>query len=171
MSEYSALLGRRSIRRFKQEPVASETVQKILVAGMAAPSAHNFQPWEFVVVRDREKLAEISRVCRYWRFLRDAGLAIAVLANLEGCTPELEGFFPEDCGACTENMLVAATVEGLGSCWLGCYPVRENVEGVRQALEIPENIIPFSVIALGVPAEKKETHSAYLPDKVHFEKY
>lgn len=171
MSEYGALLRRRSIRKFRPETVPDEIVQRILVAGMAAPSAHNFQPWEFIVMRDREKLKELSRLCKYWRMLAEADFAIAVLANLEGCPRELEGYFPEDCGACTQNMLIAATGEGIGSCWLGCWPTPANVESVRKALKIPPGIIPFSLIAFGYAGEEKPAHNEYHAQKVHLEKY
>lgn len=171
MSGYEALLARRSIRKFKSEPVPEDVVQRILTAGMVAPSAHNFQPWEFIVVRCRDKLAELSRVCKYWRFLDEAGLAVVVLANLSSRIPDLEGFFPQDCGACTENLLIAATGEGLGSCWLGCYPVRENMDGVRKALGVPGSVIPFSLVALGVSDSNRRPRTTFLAEKVHFDKY
>ncbi len=171
MSDYGALLRRRSIRKFKQGKVPHEIVQKILAAGMAAPSAHNFQPWEFIVIRDPEKLAKLSRVCKYWRLLREADMAIAVVANLDGCPRELDGYFTEDCGACTQNMLIAATGEGIGSCWLGCWPTPANVEGVRSVLEIPPDVIPFSLVALGYAGEEKAAHNEFYAQKVHLEKY
>jgi nitroreductase len=171
LSEYGALLKRRSIRKFKQGKVPDDVVQRILIAGMAAPSAHNFQPWEFILIRDREKLTELSRVCKYWRLLREADFAIAVVANLDGCPPEIDGYFTEDCGACTQNMLIAATGEGIGSCWLGCYPTATNVRGVRDALQIPPAIIPFSLAAFGYAAEEKPAHNEYHAQKVHLEKY
>lgn len=171
MSGYDALLKRRSIRKFKQEKVPDDAIQKILTAGMAAPSAHNNQPWEFIIVRDKKTLSDLSRVCRYWTPLREADLAIVVVANLERYNCEPRGFFVEDCSACTQNILVAAQGEGLGAVWLGCYPADENIEGTRRLLGIPEDILPFSLIACGVPAEEKPAHSEYYPNKVHWDKY
>ena len=171
MSEYDALLSRRSIRRFKQGKVPDETVRKILIAGMAAPSAHNNQPWEFIVVHDRTTLMEMAKVCKYWTMLREADFAIAVVANLKQYKCEYRDFFIEDCSASTQNMLIAATGEGLGAVWLGCYPSGEYMAGLAPILEIQDDIIPFSIVALGCPGEQKPAHSEFYPNKVHSEKY
>ncbi len=171
MSEYGALFLRRSIRKFRQEKVPEDTIQKILKAGMAAPSAHNNQPWEFIVMRDKKTLSELSRVCRYWTLLKDADTAIAVVANLNHYNCEPRGFYVEDCSACTQNMLIAAVGEGLGAVWLGCYPAEENVKGARPLLGVPDDILPFSIVALGFPAEEKPAHNEYYPNKVHWDKY
>lgn len=171
MSEYGALLKRRSIRKFKQEKVSDEMIQKILTAGMAAPSAHNNQPWEFIVVRDKKTLSDLSGLCKYWRLLKDADFAIVVVANLRNYNCEYRDFFIEDCSASTQNLLIATTGEGLGAVWLGCYPVEEYMEGVRPLLQIPTELLPFSLVACGVPAEEKPAHNEYYPNKVHREQY
>lgn len=171
MSEYGALLKRRSIRKFKQERIPDDTVQRILTAGMAAPSAHNNQPWEFIIIRDKKMLSDLSRVCKYWKLLTEADIAIVVVANLSQYNLEPRGFFIEDCSACTQNILIAAQGEGLGAVWLGCYPAEENMEGTRQLLGIPADIIPISLVACGVPAEEKPAHNEYYPGKVHWEQY
>lgn len=171
MSEYGALFERRSIRKFKDERVPDDTLQKILTAGMAAPSAHNNQPWEFIVIRDKKMLSDLSQVCRYWKLLKDADTGIAVVANLRNYNCEPVGFFVEDCSACTQNMLIAAAGEGLGAVWLGCYPAEENVQGTRRILGIPEDLVPVSLIACGAPAEEKPAHNEYYPNKVHWDKY
>jgi nitroreductase len=171
MSEYEAIFKRRSIRRYKEEKVPDEVVRSILRAGMAAPSAHNVQPWEFVVVRERETLSKLSQICKYWTMLRSADFAVAVLANLEGYPVEIGNYYVQDCSACTQNMLVAAAGEGIGGVWLGCYPTQENMEGVSALLRLPATTLPIAMTAFGVPAFMRPPHEEYHADKVHFETY
>ena len=171
MSGYDAIFKRRSIRMYKQERVSDEVVRNILRAAMAAPSAHNIQPWEFIVVRDKEMLHQLAPVCKYWTMLTRADFAVAVLANLEGYPKEIGGYYVQDCAACTQNMLVAAAGQGIGGVWLGCYPARENMEGVRALLHLPENVVPIAMTAFGVPESEGPPHDEYHADKVHFEKY
>ena len=130
MSEYDSIFKRRSIRRYTQEKVPDETIKKMLQAAMAAPSAHNLKPWEFIVVRDKKTLEAMAGVCKYWTMLRYADFAVVVSANLEGYPMEIGDYYVQDCAACTENMLIAAAGEGVGGVWLGCYPTQENMKGV-----------------------------------------
>jgi len=143
----------------------------MLKAAMAAPSAHNVQPWEFVVVRERETLDQLAKVCKYWSMLRFADLAVAVLANLEGYPMEIGDYYVQDCAACTQNMLVAAAGLGVGGVWLGCYPTRENMEGVSGLLQLPGNVVPIAMTAFGIPDSERPPHDEYHDAKVHFEKY
>ncbi len=171
MNGYDAIFKRRSIRRYKPEKVPDETVKKMLQAAMAAPSAHNMTPWEFVVVRDKQMLEKLAQVCKYWTMLRQADFAVAVLANLKGYPKEIGDYYVQDCAACTENMLVAAAGENVGGVWLGCYPTQENMEGVSALLALPENVVPIAMTAFGVPDARRSPHDEYCEDKVHFEKY
>jgi nitroreductase len=171
MSEYEAIFKRRSIRKFKQEKVSDDVVKNMLRAAMAAPSAHNLQPWEFIVVRDKAMLQKLSRVCQYWTMLSQADFAVAVVANLDGYPKEIGDYYVQDCAACTQNMLVAAAGEGIGGVWLGCYPTEENMEGVSALLGLPERVVPIAMTAFGVPDSVRPPHEEYDANKVHFEKY
>jgi nitroreductase len=171
MNGYDAIFKRRSIRRYTPEKVPDETVKKMLQAAMAAPSAHNLKPWEFVVVRDKQTLEAMARVCKYWTMLRYADFAVAVLANMDGYPKEIGDYYVQDCAACTENMLVAAAGEGIGGVWLGCYPTQANMEGVTALLALPGNVVPITVAAFGVPDAQRSPHNEYFEKKVHFEKY
>ena len=82
MEAYDVLLNRRSIRKYTEQSVAPEVLEKILKAGLAAPSAKNMQPWEFIVVTDREMLDKLSEVRPFWKMLKQAPLAIVTLADL-----------------------------------------------------------------------------------------
>ena len=165
------VMNRRSVREYTEAAVSDEQVKALLTAGMYAPSARNSQPWEFVVVRDREKLKKLSAGAPFWKMLEKAPLAIVVTANLEDYKSSTPGFFIQDCSACTQNILVAAEGSGLGGVWLGLYGVQERMDYVRETLNIPEAIQPFSLISLGVPARHPRPHTSFYQEKVHYESY
>jgi len=169
MEVMEALLGRRSIRKYSDDPVTNAQVKQLLEAAMAAPSAHNRQPWHFIVVRDRAKLLEVPKFHNYSKMLEQAALAIVVCGdlNLEGGT----GFWVQDCSAATENILLAAKAVGLGAVWLGVYPNDGLVNGVRSLLEIPEKIVPLCIISVGCPLEEKPPGNRYRDDRVHRERW
>ena len=172
MEAYDVLLNRRSIRKYTEQSVAPEILEKILKAGLAAPSAKNMQPWEFIVVTDREMLDKLSEVRPFWKMLKQAPLAIVTLADLRLYEGDKLGMYVQDCSAATENMLLAAEALGLGGVWLGLYPREEPIRDVRALLSILEESMPISVISIGYPAEQRPAHGEYLSmAKVHYEKY
>ena len=118
------ILTRRSIRQYTDRPVSDELVTQLLRAAMAAPSAKNQQPWHFVVVRDRELLEVIAQSTPYSGMTRAAQLAVVICAAPDERDP---GYWPQDCSAATENLLIAANALGLGAVWLGYYPLPERV--------------------------------------------
>ena len=122
MEGLEAILTRRSVRRFQPKPVEDDKLKSILFAGMCAPSAHNSQPWEFIVAKDKEKISALSVFIKDWASLKTAPMAIITLGNLEGYKASLPAFFVQDCAAATQNMLLAAHVLGLGGVWLGLLP-------------------------------------------------
>ena len=165
MDALEAILGRRSIRKYTAEPVTEADIDTILHAAMAAPSAGNQQPWHFVVSTDREQLARMAECTPYGSMLLAAPLAIAVCAD----TRELKHpqMWQQDCGAATENALVAIHALGLGAVWLGFWPKMERVEPLRAVLGLPEGVEPFSVLAIGRPAEGKPPAGRYDAGRVH----
>ena len=158
---------RRSIRKFKKAPVSEEQVETLLRAAMAAPSAGNEQAWAFLVVRDRAKLDQIPKVHPYAAMVKTAPLAILVCGDLQRETHK--GYWVQDCSAATQNLLLAAAGMGLGACWCGVHPRPEREEGLRKLFNLPAHIVPFAVIPVGVPDEKKGPADYYDPDRVHRE--
>jgi len=115
MDAIEAILTRRSIRRFRDEPVSDDLIETLLRAAMAAPSAGNQQPWHFVVIRDRETLDTTSTVHPYATMAAEAALAIVVCGDT---TLEMhKGFWVQDCAAAIQNLLLAAHASGLGAVW------------------------------------------------------
>jgi len=161
------LFNRRSKRRFVDKEVEDEKIQKILKAAMSAPSAHNKQPWEFVVIRDNKTMDKIMEFHKYSKMLKDAPLAIAVCGDKNA----YKDFWVQDCSAATQNLLLMAEDLGLGACWLGVYPVEEYYTELSDLLELPDNIIPLNIIAIGYPERESKRRDRYKEDKVHYEKY
>jgi len=161
---------RRSIRRYADRPVETEKLDLLLKAGMAAPSAMNCKPWEFIVVSDPVKLAQFRKRLIFGN--RNAPVAIVVCGNPTLVrNPTARLFWIQDCSAASENILVAATGLGLGSVWVGIYPVRIFMNVVRQVLSLPEHVTPLSLIYVGYAAEEKPARTQYDPKRVHFEQY
>lgn len=161
------ILKRRSVRKYSGKPVEEAELTQLLEAGMAAPSARNRQPWQFVVVRERETLRKLSEAHPYGEMLAGAAAAIAVC----GDTNAAPDYWIQDCSAATENILIAAAALGLGAVWLGCHPRPERVSAIRELLGIPEHIGVLSLISIGHPAEKKAPRTQYDEAKVHKEKW
>ncbi len=163
------VLTRRSIRRYTDEPVDDALVERLLRAGMAAPSAGNQQPWRFIVIRDRATLAQITEWHPYAKMLPSAPVAILVLGDAGDA--KWAALWPQDCSACVENMLIEAELLGLGAVWLGIHPLPEREAALRELLGIPEHVVPFAIVPFGWPQERKEPAERYDPSRVRFERW
>ncbi|MGF1587383.1 MAG: nitroreductase family protein [Bacteroidales bacterium] len=166
MDTIEAIRTRRSIRKFKDISVSPEKIEAVLEAGMYAPSARNEQPWHFMVISDEALKDKLMNAHPYAKMLKEAPIAILVCAdkNLE-LSP---GYWPIDCSAATQNILLAAHASGLGAVWLGVHPRKEREDAIRKILKLPHNIEPFSLIALGYPNEQKEAQSRFNASRVHY---
>jgi nitroreductase len=169
MEAVEALLTRRSVRRYTDEPVPEELVDKLLHVAMAAPSAGNEQPWLFVVVRDRGQLRAAAEAEQYGGMIASAQVAVVVCADLD--LVEHEGFWIQDCAAVTQNLLLGAHALGLGAVWVGTYPREERVEGLRMVFGLPANVVPFSVVAIGYPADQLAPADRFDPSRIHVNRY
>lgn len=169
MDVLEAIFTRKSIRKFTGEPVGEEDLKTILKAGFSAPSAHNCQPWHFVVVKDKTSLESISNFHPYGKMLPNAGCCVAVCGDTE--KQELTGFLVEDCAAALQNMLLAAHGLGLGAVWCGIYPVQELMKGITEVLNLPSNIIPVAIMPLGHKDQERTAKDRYDESKVHYNKW
>ncbi|MDS1029244.1 nitroreductase family protein [Bacillota bacterium LX-D] len=160
-----AIFDRRSIRKYTERVVSEELIEKILRAGMAAPSAGNEQPWHFVIIDDKAVLNEIPKFHPYSQMLKEVSQAIVVCGDLS--LEKFPGFWVQDCSAAMENMLLMAQELGLGSVWLGVYPMEDRVKALQKLLGLPESIIPLSIMPIGYPAETKEPTERFYPARIH----
>ncbi|MDC7233494.1 MAG: nitroreductase family protein [Spirochaetales bacterium] len=161
---------RRSIRKYTDRPVDKETIEQILKAAMQAPSAGNQQPWEFLVIQNKEMLQKLSGLSPYATPLSGAAAAIIVIKKTDHMA--FAEYADQDLSACTQNILLEACHLELGTLWLGAAPLSERITYIRNLFSLPENLEPFSVIALGYPPEGKGNRfiDRYDADRVHFEK-
>jgi nitroreductase len=168
MEAINAILTRRSIRRYTAQPVPEETIHLLLEAAMQSPTARNTQSWSFVVITNRATLDSLVEIHPYAKMLKEAPLAILVCADLK--VEADKSYQCINCAAATQNILLAAYASGLGSVWLGVYPREERINPIKELLNLPENILPISLIAIGFPAEEKTSPARYDDKKVMFVK-
>jgi nitroreductase len=162
---------RRSIRKYKSTPVSEDAVNLILSAGMSAPTACDKKSPEFIVLTEKEKLKKISEFLPNGGFLADAPLGIVVCGNIKRAHAESVSYMIQDASAAIENILLAVSGLKLGACWLGVHPREDRIDNIRKYFNLPEEIIPVSVISIGVPAEEKEPRKRFFPENVHFNGY
>ena len=158
------ILDRRSIRRFTDQKIDPESIKTLLTASMYAPSAVNLQPWHFVVIDQRPMMEKIMEVHPHARMLQTASHAIVVCGDLQ--QQHDDGYWVVDCGAATQNLLLAAFALGLGSCWVGIHPREARKTAFSKLLSLPSHIKPFALVALGYPEEKKPRPQRFHPEKV-----
>ncbi len=157
---------RRSIRSFTPEEVTAAQIQSLLEAAMAAPSARDRRPWEFVVVTEAEAREALAQTHQFSGVARKAPLVIVVCGH-----PEVAPHWVQDCSAATENILLAAVGLGLGAVWVGIHPAIERENHVRQVLELPHGIRPLCLIPIGHPAEDKGPRTRFEAAHVHYERF
>lgn len=167
---FDNIMTRTSIRQFTDEPVPQEMVEQMLRAGMAAPTAMNSQPWEFVVLNDREVMKNLAGKMRFARMLEQAPLAIVVcgkntLIGRNG-EPWDNIFWVDDCSAATENILLAAHALGLGAVWTAAKEERGGI--IKETLGITEDLSTLCVIVIGFPAEDPQPKDKWKPEKIHY---
>lgn len=161
---------RRSIRKYKDIPVEKAHIETMLKAAMHAPSACNSRPWRFIVITNRNTLNQLAEAHKHAKMLNTATAAIVIcaLAEEQAANETAKGFYPQDCGAATQNIMLAAKELGLSSCWCGVYPKEPLVKVVGEILNLPDEEIPFCVIAIGHGDEEPGARGFYDVAKVRF---
>ena len=165
---------RRSVRKYAPKPLEDEALDKILKAGLLAPSGHARRPWEFILVRDKRMLERLSG-CRNSgaNMLKQAAAAIVVFADTQK-----QDVWIEDCSVALGYMHLAASALNLGSCWVqvrlrAAADERCSDEFLREALGFPLNFKVEAILALGVPQQRPSPHDLQKLNlsKIHKEKF
>lgn len=165
---------RRSVRKFQDKPIEPEKVEALVEAALRSPSSRSLNPWEFIVINDKELLTKLSNSKPHGAsFLKGAPLGIVVLADPEKCD-----VWVEDTSIASTYIQLAAEAQGLKSCWIQirkrpCTDKQTACERVSELLSIPPHLKVESIIAIGYPDEKKEGHKTETLqyEKVHFTSY
>ncbi|VDN49145.1 putative NADH dehydrogenase/NAD(P)H nitroreductase AF_2267 [Petrocella atlantisensis] len=170
MNVIETIYKRRSIRNYLDKQVEKDMIITLLKAATAAPTAANCQPWEFIVIDKAEKLSELKDKLIFARY--NAPVAIVVCGNMKlsfkGPNQEM---WVQDCSAAIENILIAATSIGLGSIWIGIYPLESNIRALKKILNMPEYVTPLGIVYVGYSAEEKEARTRFNDKRVYWQEY
>ncbi|MBF0209234.1 MAG: nitroreductase family protein [Oligoflexia bacterium] len=167
----SVIHSRKSVRNFTGEEVSKSDLEKIVRAGMAAPSAVNKQPWSFIIVAEKKKIDELKDGLPYAKMLSKAGAAIVVCTDPQKAHDASTEFAIIDASLAGENILLAAEALGLGAVWTAAYPNVERMAVVRKTLGIPDKIIPLNVIPIGRPTGEDKPKDKYKLENIHWERW
>ncbi len=154
---------RRSIRSYTDEPVSKSTIEEIIDCARLAPTVMNDQPWDFVVVTQRELLEQIPQMLGHAEFIAGAAFAVLVLSRDTA-------YAVEDCCAATENLLIAAAAHGMGSCWVAGTK-QAYCPVVAKAFGAPADRQLVSIVSFGYPAEEPKVDKRPLAEVIHWEKF
>ncbi|WP_045215010.1 nitroreductase family protein [Desulfonatronovibrio magnus] len=169
MDVIQAIMTRRSIRKYQDKPVSDEKVKNVLEAAMMAPSAGNAQPWQFIIVRDKQALTAIKEINPYAGMAENAPLGILVCGDLS--LEKFPGYWVQDCSAAVQNMLLASHGLGLGAVWTGIHPIKQREQGFSKLFDLPEHVVPLAYIVIGYPDQSPKSESRFKPERVHTEKW
>jgi nitroreductase len=157
------------VRNFTGEAVTQDQLEILLKAAMAAPSAVNCQPWEFVVVTDRKTLDKLGDVLPYAKMIYKAGAAIIVCGIPAKAHKNFVEYAIIDSTLASQNILLAAEAIELGAIWTAAYPYPDRMKSVRSILNIPSDVIPLNVIPIGHPTGKDVPKKKFDPKKIRSE--
>lgn len=166
------IMTRTSVRSYSGKAVKKVTVDTLLRAAMAAPTAGNKQPWRFVVVNNRQTLRTIGEEYGSMKMAAEAPVAVIMCGEPAATFPgEGVGYWIQDVSAATENLLLAAHAMGLGAVWCGIYPIQERVDKFRSILSLPEDIIPMACVCVGYPEGESTPKDKWNPEYIHYNKW
>ena len=166
------IFNRTSIRSYSDQKVEKDQIMTLLKAGMSAPSAVNKQPWEFIVIDDKDLMGKIGDEFKNAGMVKKASCAIIVCGDMNlTLGGDVQEFWVQDCSAATENILLAAHSLGLGAVWCGVYPNKERAENLKNLLSLPEHIVPLNIIPIGVREKEQEPKDKWKEEKIHWNKW
>ncbi len=153
MDFYEVIKKRRSVRKYKPDPIPDDVLKRILEAGRIAPSAKNIQPWKFVVIKNPENKKRIAEACRGQHWVADADVIVCGCALEKIAWGRMGGYmssFAVDLAIAMDHIILAAANEGLGTCWIGAFEEKK----VKELLNIPEDVRVVALTPIGYPAEE-----------------
>ena len=160
---------RKSVRKYLDKPVTRDQLTLLMKAGMAAPTAADKRPWEFVAVTGRAILDSLAECSPTGKMLRNAPAALVVCCDTRRALNS--EVWVQDCSAATENILLAAEAIGLGAVWIGIYPEYFKYNHIRRILGIPMEVIPLNIISIGWPTGEEKPKDKYDPSRIHWEQW
>lgn len=166
------IFSRKSVRSFKPGKIERSQLEWIVRAGMAAPSARDQRPREFVVVTEEKTRNELAQALPYAKMAADAAAVIVVVGDLERQNGGRESdYWIQDCAASAQNVLLAVESMGLGAVWTAVYPNQDRIDPIRRILGLPEHMMPLNVIPVGIPVGTEKPRDKWEEKKLHWEKW
>ena len=163
------IFSRKSVRNYVETTLSQETLEFLVRAGMAAPSAMDRRPWEFIIINDKNVVKKLNDALPHAKMAEKAGQAIVVAGNIEKQAGGKDAtFWIMDCSAAAENILLAAESLGLGAVWTAVYPAADRLKPVVEILGLPSNIVPLAFIPVGKPAGSDKPKDKFDKEKIHW---
>lgn len=167
----SVIHNRKSVRNFQDKKVSKEDLITIMKAGMAAPSGHNAQPWQFIAIQDREIMMELRKELVWATALDQSPAAIVVCGDMSKVDERNPEFWITDSSAATQNMLLAIEGMGLGGVWCTLFPGDERMGHARRVLDLPDHIMPLCIIPIGYPTGVEQPKDKFNAENIHWGKW
>lgn len=167
MEANAVILNRRSIRKYWPQPIEDSLMEQVLTAGFYAPTAKGAKPWHFVIVQDRQTIDKMLEIHPAMTAAKTAPCVIVVCGDCQK-SPD---YWPADCAAATQNILLSAAALGLGTCWCGLHPRTERMRQVGTLLHLPESIKVYSAITIGYPDESVGQPQRFNAQCIHHERW
>lgn len=152
MSVLEIIQRRRSVRKYKGDPIPDDVFSRVLEAARLAPSGKNFQPWKFIIVRDQDLKRRLGIASNGQKFIAQAPVVIVFCGFPDNCYSRMGNYmksWPIDVSCAIDHLMLQAEEEGLGTCWIGAF----EEKAVKPILNIPENVKVLALTPLGYPAE------------------
>jgi len=173
------ILSRKSVRSYTGDTIPAEVMENLLRAAQAAPSGMDIRPWSFVVLTDKSQYDSIFGDNFNMRMYKESGAVVVLCADTIFSRPtrdnpdgpaveQVNRIWRDDMGAATENLLLAVEAYGLGACWTACYPFHDRMDPIKKALNLPETVVPYSVVPIGYPSGDNQPKDKWNPEKVHY---
>ena len=162
---------RKSVRNYIEKEVTKEQLEIIIKAAMAAPTAINAQPWQFLVVTDKALKAKYAEGNRQADMINKCSALVVVCGDKTIGNERSWAYWDQDCSAATENLLLAVESLGLGAVWTGIYPGEDRIKTVKERFALPDNVVPLCVILVGYPDGTDQPKDKWKPERIHWNKY
>ncbi len=178
----NTILQRKSVRSYTGEVIPDSLMQTMLRAAVAAPSGMDVRPWHIVVMTDKSQYEKLFEGNFNMEKFLQSGAVVIFCADTTITRPPRENpdapavtqpnhIWRDDMGACTENFLLAAQALGLGAVWTACYPFHDRMDPVANYLNLPANIVPYSIVPVGYPAGNEQPKDKWDESKIHYNRW
>lgn len=178
----NTIMQRKSVRSYTGDTIPAEVMDKLLRAAVAAPSGMDVRPWHIVVMTDKSQYETAFAGNFNMEKFMQSGAVVIFCADTSVTRPPRENpdapavttpnpIWRDDMGACTENFLLAVEAYGLGAVWTACYPFHDRMDPVAAYLNLPGNIVPYSIVPVGYPAGENQPKDKWDESRIHYNKW